>query len=250
MVPSPSSYDAIVIGAGHNGLVTACYLARAGLRVLVLERRYIVGGACVTEERSPASRSPPPPTSTASSTRGSSATWACPPTATRSSPETLRRSRRSPRPLTADGPRRGRDAQGDRQVQRARRRALPEVRGDARAGGSGRRAHPYDRAARSAEAAPRRPPYAALAGWRVSAAGRRRRGGGGDPHRCRAPDPRSLVRVRGAEGDAGNRRDHRRDGESLEPARRWPAATSSLPPSWPARFPRRWTPRSRRRAVT
>src|SRR5438093_11827086 len=44
------SYDAIVIGAGHNGLVTACYLARAGRKVLVLERRYVVGGACVTEE--------------------------------------------------------------------------------------------------------------------------------------------------------------------------------------------------------
>jgi phytoene dehydrogenase-like protein len=43
-------YDAIIIGAGHNGLVTACYLAKAGRRVLVLERRPIVGGACVTEE--------------------------------------------------------------------------------------------------------------------------------------------------------------------------------------------------------
>ena len=45
------TYDAIVIGGGHNGLVTACYLARAKRSVLVLERRYIVGGACVTEER-------------------------------------------------------------------------------------------------------------------------------------------------------------------------------------------------------
>src|SRR6516165_884886 len=43
-------YDAIIVGAGHNGLVTACYLARARRRVLVLERRPVVGGACVTEE--------------------------------------------------------------------------------------------------------------------------------------------------------------------------------------------------------
>jgi phytoene dehydrogenase-like protein len=46
----PNRYDAIIIGAGHNGLVTAAYLARAGRKVLVLERRYVVGGACVTEE--------------------------------------------------------------------------------------------------------------------------------------------------------------------------------------------------------
>jgi phytoene dehydrogenase-like protein len=43
-------YDAIIVGAGHNGLVAACYLARAGLKVLVLERRHVVGGATVTEE--------------------------------------------------------------------------------------------------------------------------------------------------------------------------------------------------------
>ena len=45
-----TSHDIIIIGAGHNGLVTACYLAKAGLKPLVLERRAIVGGACVTED--------------------------------------------------------------------------------------------------------------------------------------------------------------------------------------------------------
>src|SRR5499425_2002455 len=47
---SVSRYDAIVIGAGHNGLTAAAYLARAGRSVLVLERRHVVGGAAVTEE--------------------------------------------------------------------------------------------------------------------------------------------------------------------------------------------------------
>jgi phytoene dehydrogenase-like protein len=43
-------YDAIIIGGGHNGLTTAAYLARAGKKVLVLERRHVLGGAAVTEE--------------------------------------------------------------------------------------------------------------------------------------------------------------------------------------------------------
>ena len=45
-----SHYDVIVIGGGHNGLVNAAYLARAGRKVLVVERRHVLGGAAVTEE--------------------------------------------------------------------------------------------------------------------------------------------------------------------------------------------------------
>jgi phytoene dehydrogenase-like protein len=52
----PKSYDAIVIGGGHNGLVSAAYLARAGKKVLVLERRHVLGGAAVTEEVFPGFR--------------------------------------------------------------------------------------------------------------------------------------------------------------------------------------------------
>ena len=59
MMPSRAMaerFDAVVIGGGHNGLVAAAYLGRAGLRVLVLERRHLLGGAAVTEEVFPGFR--------------------------------------------------------------------------------------------------------------------------------------------------------------------------------------------------
>jgi len=49
-------YDAVIIGGGHNGLVSAAYLARAGLKTLVLEQRHVLGGAAVTEELYPGFR--------------------------------------------------------------------------------------------------------------------------------------------------------------------------------------------------
>ncbi|MDP8955715.1 MAG: NAD(P)/FAD-dependent oxidoreductase [Actinomycetota bacterium] len=52
----PKPYDAVVIGGGHNGLTCAAYLAKAGRRVLVLERRHVLGGAAVTEEVYPGFR--------------------------------------------------------------------------------------------------------------------------------------------------------------------------------------------------
>ncbi len=53
---SLKKFDAIIIGGGHNGLVCSCYLAKAGLKVLVLEKRAVVGGAAVTEEFHPGFR--------------------------------------------------------------------------------------------------------------------------------------------------------------------------------------------------
>jgi phytoene dehydrogenase-like protein len=54
--PGASRFDAIVVGGGHNALTAAAYLAKAGLRVCVLERRGLLGGACVTEELWPGQR--------------------------------------------------------------------------------------------------------------------------------------------------------------------------------------------------
>ena len=51
-----SRFDAVIIGGGHNGLVCAAYLAGAGVKVCVLERRSVLGGAAVTEEFHPGFR--------------------------------------------------------------------------------------------------------------------------------------------------------------------------------------------------
>jgi len=51
--PSGKSYDVIIVGGGHNGLVNGAYLAKAGLKTLIIERRHLVGGAAITEELHP-----------------------------------------------------------------------------------------------------------------------------------------------------------------------------------------------------
>lgn len=62
MASKKKSYDVIVIGAGHNGLVNGAYLAKAGLKVLIVERRHLVGERRSPRSCDPGSPSPPSPT--------------------------------------------------------------------------------------------------------------------------------------------------------------------------------------------
>ena len=88
-------YDAVVIGGGHNGLITAAYLAKAGKSVVVLEKNPILGGAATTVEHVPGFRfSAMSYVVSLLFARGSSASCSCPSTASRSSRSTAR-SRRS-----------------------------------------------------------------------------------------------------------------------------------------------------------
>jgi len=69
-----TNYQVIIIGGGHNGLVAAAYLSKAGLKTLLLERRKIVGGGSVTEEIHPGSVAQPCPTQLAHCSHKSSKT--------------------------------------------------------------------------------------------------------------------------------------------------------------------------------
>ena len=53
MPTTEKKYDALIIGGGHNGLVNGAYLAKGGLKTLIIERRHLVGGAAITEELYP-----------------------------------------------------------------------------------------------------------------------------------------------------------------------------------------------------
>ena len=50
MPTTEKKFDALIIGGGHNGLVNGAYLAKGGLKTLIIERRHLVGGAAITEE--------------------------------------------------------------------------------------------------------------------------------------------------------------------------------------------------------
>ena len=213
----PVTYDLIVIGGGHNGLVTAAYVARKGLKVLVLERREVLGGACTTEELWPGYK-----VSTAAYVNSLLR------------PEIIRDLElkrhgfemlpRNPSSFTPFpdgrslllGPDKALTHREVSKFSAEGRGGAPEVRGDAGAGGRLPRAHAGDDPAQSLVAQAREPGAARQAGARLPEAGARRAEGGGDPGRGGHADPGPLVRVGAAQGDAGDRRDHRRDGVPLD----------------------------------
>ena len=121
-----TKYDAVIIGGGHNGLVTAAYLARAGGKVLVLEARELVGGCAVTEEIWPGYRVSTASYLTSLMQDESCAIWSSSASATAST----RRTRRSSRPFP-DGRHlfmwqdRAKDARRNREILATRRRRFP-----------------------------------------------------------------------------------------------------------------------------
>ena len=218
---SESKYDCIVIGAGHNGLVCANYLARAGWKVLVLERRSLIGGACVTEPLWPGYK-----VSTASYV----VSLLLPEIVrdlelARHGYRVLKRTPSSFTPLE-DGRYLllGSDREFNRrQIAKFSARdaaSYPDIRVALGAGrrvpGTGAERH----ASRSASLAGRleedpaletasRRPAVVLAVPGVQKAGRPFARGAGAFGRLGADDSRPPVRVRRVEGDAGDRRDHR-----------------------------------------
>ena len=209
----PNTYDAIIIGAGHNGLVTAAYLARAGRKVLVLERRDVLGGCCITEELWPGFK-----VSTAAYVNSLLR------------PEIIRdldlkkygfeMLPRSPSSFTPFpdgrylmmGPDREMTLREIAKFSQEGRRGVSQVRGHAHA----RRRLPR------ADARRRRRPTRSRCGsatsgswssigWKFRKLGRHvANGGNRDPHRRRPADSRSLVRVGGTEGDDRHGRRDRR----------------------------------------
>ena len=222
-----SKYDAIVIGAGHNGLVTAAYLARAGKRVIILEKRDLVGGATVTEEVVPGFKfsvfsyvvsllRPEIIEELELPKHGAAASRA------RRHVHTASR-----RELSSEMARRRAHATRAPAILEKRRRQLRPVR-LAHAPHVARGARVLDDAPAGAELVATRRPSPDSTSSRVTSRGSAtpvlRSGTIDDGERRRLP--RSLVRVRSAEGDDVGKRDHRDVSEPALSGHRLRAATS------------------------
>ena len=218
-----AKYDAIIIGGGHNGLVCAAYLAKAGQSVCVLERRHVLGGCATTEELWPGYKV---------STAAYVISLFLPqiirelklqgvrPQDPAAQPVVVHAAARRPQP--AAGPRRGAvpTARSPSSACATRRpiRATTRFSSASPRCSSRRSARPRPIRCRCpktggniglGKTAPRRQ-EAVGALPRARRARRRPARGGRAAHRRRPADSRSLVRERRAQGDAGHRRDHRR----------------------------------------